>query len=65
VPCLWILGKSDNYIPYDTIQKKVNLPDNAEVVILENFGHLGFIEEEELSVQVITKFAEKLRLQSP
>jgi len=60
VPCLWILGSMDNYIPFDAIQKKVNLPPNAKVVILENSGHLGFIEEEDRTVEIITEFVEKL-----
>ena len=61
VPCLWVLGLMDNYIPCDAIQKKINLPANAEVVILKNSGHLGFIEEEERSVEVLTDFVEKLK----
>jgi pimeloyl-ACP methyl ester carboxylesterase len=60
VPCLWILGSLDNYIPCEAIQKKINLPENAEVVILENSGHMGFVEEEERSAEVITGFVEKL-----
>ena len=40
------------------IQTKVNLPANAKVVILKNSGHMGFIEEEDLSVKVITEFVE-------
>jgi pimeloyl-ACP methyl ester carboxylesterase len=61
VPCLWILGSMDNYIPCDLIQKQVNLPDNAKVVILINSGHMGFIEEEDKSVEIITKFVGKLK----
>jgi pimeloyl-ACP methyl ester carboxylesterase len=60
VPCLWILGLMDSYIPCDLIQSKVNLPHNATVVVLENSGHLGFIEEEDNSLEVITKFVKKL-----
>ena len=56
VPCLWILGSMDNYIPYDLIQKQVNLPDNAKIVILANSGHMGFVEEEELSVKIVLDF---------
>jgi pimeloyl-ACP methyl ester carboxylesterase len=56
VPCLWILGSMDNYIPYDLIQKQVNLPDNAKIVILANSGHMGFVEEEELSVKIVRDF---------
>ena len=47
VPCLWILGAMDNYIPCEIIQKRVNLPSNASVVVLHNSGHMGFIEEED------------------
>jgi pimeloyl-ACP methyl ester carboxylesterase len=61
VPCLWILGSMDNYIPFDIIQTKVNLPSNARIVVLKNSGHLGFVEEEDKSVEVITEFVEKLK----
>jgi pimeloyl-ACP methyl ester carboxylesterase len=62
VPCLWILGEMDNYIPRETIQSKVKLPPNSEVVILKNSGHMGFVEEEEESLKAITGFAGKLTL---
>jgi len=61
VPCLWILGSMDNYIPADAIQQKVHLPANARVVVLEHSGHLGFIEEEELAAEVVAQFVEKLK----
>jgi pimeloyl-ACP methyl ester carboxylesterase len=61
VPCLWILGSMDNYIPCDFIRSKVNLPSNARVVVLKNSGHLGFIEEEDKSLEVITEFVERLK----
>jgi pimeloyl-ACP methyl ester carboxylesterase len=60
-PCLWILGRMDNYIPCDVIQTKVNLPSNASVVVLGNSGHLGFIEEEELSVKIVNDFMGNLK----
>jgi pimeloyl-ACP methyl ester carboxylesterase len=60
VPCLWILGSMDNYIPCDFIQSKVNLPSNAKVVVLKHSGHLGFIEEEALSVKIISDFVSRL-----
>lgn len=56
VPCLWILGSMDNYIPCDFIQKQVYLPDNAKIVILANSGHMGFVEEEELTIRTIKEF---------
>jgi pimeloyl-ACP methyl ester carboxylesterase len=62
VPCLWILGKLDNYINLDTMIAKVALPANASVVILEKSGHVGFIEEEERSLQIVTRFIESIIL---
>jgi pimeloyl-ACP methyl ester carboxylesterase len=56
VPCLWILGKMDNYISCEEIQTRVKLPVNAKVVVLDNSGHMGFIEEEDLSIKVLTDF---------
>ena len=56
VPCLWILGLMDNYIPCDLIRSRVKLPHNAEVVILKNSGHIGFIEELQESVKILKKF---------
>jgi len=60
VPCLWILGSMDNYIPCDFIKAKVKLPPNAELVVLEKSGHLGFVEEEDKSVAVLTEFVKSL-----
>jgi pimeloyl-ACP methyl ester carboxylesterase len=60
VPCLWILGLMDNYIPCDLIQSKVKLPANTSVFILRNSGHIGFVEEEDLSVKTISDFVNRL-----
>lgn len=60
IPCLWILGKKDNFINHDDIQKRVSLPSNARVVVFENSGHMGFIEEQDLAVDVVTDFVKKL-----
>jgi pimeloyl-ACP methyl ester carboxylesterase len=60
VPCLWILGKMDNYISSKEVQAKVNLPANAKVVVLENSGHMGFVEEEDLAVKILTDFVKGL-----
>ena len=60
VPCLWILGKYDNYISCEAVQAKVRLPENARLIVLEKTGHLGFIEEEEESLGVMVDFIEGL-----
>ena len=60
VPCLWVLGAMDNYIDPDIIRGKVKLPHNAEVQILSNSGHMGFIEEKEHSAEILKSFAGRL-----
>jgi len=61
VPCLWILGAMDNYIDCEQAQKKVKLPQNAELVILKNSGHMGFIEEQEKSLEILMEFVDKCK----
>ncbi|MDZ7633767.1 MAG: alpha/beta hydrolase [Bacteroidales bacterium] len=60
VPLLWLLGRHDLYFSPEKAIRDTRLPDNAEVEILENSGHLGFIEEKERSRELVTGFARKL-----
>jgi len=60
VPFLWILGALDNYIPCDIMKTKVRLPGNASLVILDNSGHMGFIEEQDRSVSIVKDFIRAL-----
>lgn len=58
--CLWILGSYDNFIPCEAIQKRVHLPSNAKVVVLKKSGHMGFIEEQEHSSEILASFIKNL-----
>jgi pimeloyl-ACP methyl ester carboxylesterase len=60
VPLLWILGRGDRYFSPEAAMRGIKTPANAQVVILENSGHLGFIEETERSAELISEFARKL-----
>jgi pimeloyl-ACP methyl ester carboxylesterase len=60
VPLLWILGRDDLYFSPEKAIRDTRLPHNAEVVILENSGHLGFVEETGRSAELITGFARRL-----
>ncbi|HOC05334.1 MAG TPA: alpha/beta hydrolase, partial [Bacteroidales bacterium] len=60
VPLLWILGRHDLYFSPGKAQYDIGLPLNARVVILENSGHLGFIEETEKSALLLKDFAGRL-----
>ncbi|MBN2634549.1 MAG: alpha/beta hydrolase [Bacteroidales bacterium] len=59
IPFLWILGARDNYMDAAMMLKRVKLPENAKAVILENSGHMGFIEEEDLTLKLFTEFLER------
>lgn len=61
VPLLWILGRRDLYFSPEKAMRDIGLPHNAEVVILERSGHLGFIEETEKSARLLTDFAGRIK----
>jgi len=56
VPCLNIIGKKDNYIDFDEVSMKTKLPDGSMRWVLENSGHMGFIEEPERAQEGIIQF---------
>ena len=58
IPVQYIIGEKDNFIPME-ILNKLQLPDNSEVVILENSGHMGFIEERRNVLKAISDFVNK------
>lgn len=60
LPVLLILGRQDNYIPYQEIGLQIKLPPHGRVETMENSGHMGFIEEKNLSVSVLAEFANSL-----
>jgi pimeloyl-ACP methyl ester carboxylesterase len=59
IPVLVILGRQDNYIPFSAVKDKIKLNARGEIHVLENSGHMGFIEESRRSLELITSFIEK------
>lgn len=56
IPFLYLAGKKDNYIDFNTLIPKVKIPVNSELQILENSGHMGFIEEKKNALICIDHF---------
>lgn len=56
IPCLYIAGKKDNYIDFEHVASRVKLSQKSGFYILENSGHMGFIEETKKSVKIILDF---------
>jgi len=57
VPVQYIIGKMDNFIPFQTLEK-IKLPENADIVILEKSGHMGMFEEKEQALEAIERFVD-------
>jgi pimeloyl-ACP methyl ester carboxylesterase len=60
VPVMIVAGKKDNYIPFSLYEQHFNLAKQTGILILENSGHMGFIEEKEKSLDSIRKYLEKI-----
>ncbi len=55
-PVLMIVGKEDNFIPFSVSEAHFRLSHNITPCILENSGHMGFIEEENKTLENIKNF---------
>lgn len=53
---LYILGRHDNYIPLETIIQNLEIPKHCRLEVLNESGHLGFLEETGRSVQLVMDF---------
>ena len=60
VPILYVAGKKDNYIPFEVAEQHFNLSPRQDILILENSGHMGFIEEKEEALEGIMFFLDKV-----
>ena len=56
IPCLQIIGKYDQYIPFEEVSMKVALPIESQRLVLDESGHMGFFEEKEKSATGILSF---------
>lgn len=53
---LFILGRWDGYIPVEAAEEFIALNPQAQVVWLEQSGHMGFIEEPEACAEALKTF---------
>jgi len=59
IPVLIIIGKQDSRIPLNKVLPQLSLPKNCEAIILDNVGHMGFIESEGMTYASIEHFIER------
>ena len=60
LPILLIGGMKDNYIPSEVFDKLADLAPHAQVLRLEQSGHMGFIEEPEKVVPELLGMMDRL-----
>ncbi len=59
VPVLFILGESDNLIPLADAMKLTTLPQQCQVHVLKNSGHMGMLEEPKEAIKILNKFLQE------
>lgn len=62
LPLLLIGGMKDNYIPVNVFDSLLKLAPHAKALRLEESGHLGFIEEQELVVRAFEEILAEIPL---
>jgi len=62
VPVYFIVGKKDARIPSEVILPQLQLPKNCEALIMDDVGHMGFIEAREKTYLALEHFAERIFL---
>jgi pimeloyl-ACP methyl ester carboxylesterase len=60
VPVMFIIGKNDRRIPLEAIIPQTLLPKHSEVILLDNVGHMGFIEAPGITFAAVKGFAERV-----
>lgn len=55
-PILFLIGLHDNAVPLETSLKQCYLPEVAQVNFLKNSGHLGMLEQPDLSNKFLRNF---------
>jgi len=50
---LYIIGKKDNVLPFEKLMAEVEISENASSLVLENSGHMGFIEDPDACLEGI------------
>ena len=59
IPVFFIVGKKDSKIPLQKIMDQISIPANSEALILDDVGHMGFIEAKELTFKALQHFVER------
>lgn len=56
VPVLFIAGKQDSRIPFGLVMEQAKIPMHSEVLLLDNVGHMGYLEAPITTLAVLLHF---------
>ncbi len=56
IPVLFIAGKQDSRIPIEKVLAQAVLPSTVQILLLENAGHMSWIEEQQKTISSIDGF---------
>lgn len=59
IPVFFIIGKQDSRIPFDKVITQLTAPQNCEALIVDDVGHMGFIEAPDLTYPALDHFIER------
>ena len=59
VPVFFIIGKQDSRMPYNQLMAQAVIPSHSEVILLEDVGHMGYIEAKAKTLQALRHFTLK------
>ena len=57
IPVLFIIGKQDSRMPYNQVLAQAVIPSHSEILLLEDVGHMGYIEAPVQTLQALKHFA--------
>lgn len=58
-PILFVLGKHDSRMPFDHLLAQAAMPSHSEVLLLDQVGHMGYIEARSKTLAAIRHFAQR------
>lgn len=59
IPVMFIIGKQDARMPYNQLMAQAVIPSHSEVLLLEDVGHMGYIEAPRKTLQALRHFVLK------
>jgi len=57
IPVLFIIGKQDSRMPFNQLLQQAEAPGHSEILLLDNVGHMGYIESPVKTLLALKHFA--------